>query len=277
MTGELGRWGAAAGLVLSLAAIAVGGPAGEGKARPAVVVTTSMLECAARDSGGPGIEVVRLVPPGSCPGHFDAAPADLARIARASLFIRHDYQAYLDAKLTRAGKRPRRAVSVPTRGPQTIPKHYLAACEAVRSALASAGVDSASKARLAALRKRVLAESEKLLKPWRPRLKGRVVVASRLQAGFCRWAGLRVAASFDNADQTSLKGLARVVRAGRKAKAEAVVCNLQRGVREGRAISSRLGKPLIVLSNFPAEPRGSGYLGLLKANVAALTRGLGLE
>ena len=257
--------------------VATGEPPNAAKVKLTVVVTTSMIECATRDSGGPGIEVVRLVTLASCPGHFDATPADLERIARASLFVRHDYQGYLDAKLTRAGRRPRRAVSVPTRGPQTLPANYLAACRAIRPVLAAAGVASATKSRLAEVERRVREESGKLMARWRPRLKGRVVAASRLQAGFCRWAGLRVAATFDNADQASLKGLARVIRDARKAKIAAVVCNLQRGRREGRAIAARIGKPLIVLSNFPVEPRGAGYLGLLRVNVAALAKGLAIE
>jgi len=44
-----------------------------------IVVTTSMLACAAQVllQENQAIEVVRLTPPGSCPGHFDLSPGML--------------------------------------------------------------------------------------------------------------------------------------------------------------------------------------------------------
>ena len=71
-----------------------------------IVVTTSMLEHAVNDvSGGvANIEIVTLIPPGSCPGHFDLSPRLVPLINRASLVIRHDYQGMLEERIRkRAG------------------------------------------------------------------------------------------------------------------------------------------------------------------------------
>lgn len=244
-----------------------------------VVATTSILECAVRDVGGEDFRVCRLVPPHSCPGHFDLTPADLRRITRAPLFIRHDYQSYLHAKLSRAGKRPRRGVAIPSRGAQTIPANYLAVCRKVCDALSELTPDKAPalETRLAQTAERVRKAEADVIAQARG-LKGRIVLASHLQADFCRWMGLVVAATFDDADQASLKGVEQAVEQARQAKASAVVCNLQRGLREGRALAERLGLPLVVLSNFPeAGPDRGGYLGLLRRNVQALVRGLPSE
>jgi len=244
-----------------------------------VVVTTSILECAVRDVGGEDFSVCRLVPPHSCPGHFDLTPAHLKRIARAPLFIRHDYQAHLDSKLSRAGKRPRRCIAIPSRGAQTIPENYLAAGRRVCAALSDLAPDKAPalKTRLAHTAARVRrAEAEATAAA--VRIRGEVVIASRLQKGFCQWMGLTIAATFDNADQASLKGVEQAIKGAREARASAVVCNLQRGLREGQVLAERLGLPLVVLSNFPeADPDNGGYIGLLRTNVDALVRGIARE
>lgn len=244
-----------------------------------IAVTTSILECAVRDVGGEDFSVFRLVPPHSCPGHFDATPADLERIVRAPLFIRHDYQAYLDAKLSRAGKRPRRCVSIPSQAAQTIPENYLAVCEQICSTLSGLAPDKAPalKTRLAHTTERIR-KAEADVSAEAARLKGKVVLTSRLQVGFCKWMGLTIAATFDNADQASLKGVEQAVERAGESGAAVVVCNLQRGLREGKVLAERLGLPLIVLSNFPeAGPEKGGYLGLLYSNAKALLRGIAGE
>jgi len=242
-----------------------------------IVVTTSILECAVKDVAGDAVRVWRLIPPQSCPGHFDVTPDDLERIAGAALFIRHDYQGYLDAKLTGAGKRPARSVSVPSAGAQTIPDNYVEMCRCVREALSNllpAQADLFAK-RLESTAARVREVEAELQPRCQRMLCGKVVVASRLQAEFCRWTGLEVAATFDEADQASLAGIADAVRLGRARKAKAVVCNAQRGLREGQALAERLGVPVVVLSNFPDAD--GGYLKLLRANVEALCATLGNE
>lgn len=244
-----------------------------------IVVTTSLLESAVRDVGGNDFHVFRLVPPGSCPGHFDATPADLERIVNAPLFIRHDYQSALDAKLGRAGKRPRRCLSIPDQGAQTIPANYLAVCRQTCDALCALLPDKARalKSRLAQTVESINLVASKTATDAAP-LRGKAVITSRLQADFCRWLGLTVAATFDNGDQASLRGIEQAIKQARESGAKAVVCNLQRGLREGQVLAERLGLPLIILSNFPETRSGKGgYPALLRGNVNALLRGISRE
>jgi len=246
------------------------------ESRPHVVVGTSMIESIVRGLAGDALEVHRLAPPGQCPGHFDMKPADLEAVARSRLLLRHDYQGHLDAKL-REVCGGRQIVSLPTTGPQTIPRHYLALCRAVKDALVAAfpGLSQELDANFGRLQAKVAAaaqEAQRLAVP----LRGRVVVVSSFQAEFCEWLGLKVAAQFDLEQEMSPRDLERAIGAGRRAGARAVVCNLQRGEREGKAIAQRLGVPVVVLSNYPLEPRSEdAYRRLLLGNVRRLLDALG--
>jgi len=243
--------------------------------RPHVVVGTSMIECAVRRLAGSLVEVHRLAPPGQCPGHFDMKPGDFEAIARSELLLRHDYQKHLDSKLQNAGGN-RTVVSLTTSDPQTVPDNYLALCRQVKEALSTA-FPALSPTLDANLRK-VEAQVGVIGACARERAKplgGRPVVASSFQKGFCEWLGLKVVAQFDLEQEMSPRDLESVVRAGEEGGATAVVCNLQRGEREGKPIAERLDVPLVVLSNFPLEPASEdAYAGLLAHNVDRLLEAL---
>lgn len=244
-----------------------------------VVVTTSLLECAVRDVAGDRLQVRRLIPPKSCPGHFDATPADLDAIARAALFIRHDYQSFLDRRLVQTGRAARRAYALPTAGPQTLPANYAALCRALCDALAESFPAEAGdfRRRLTVAEAAVRAAGEDALKSMAP-ISGLPVVASRQQKAFCEWAGLRVVAVFDDADQASLRSVEQTVSSAKRGGAKAVVCNLQSGLREGQNLAARINVPAVVLTNFPdvTAPDG-GYRAMLLANASALVAGLSRE
>ncbi|MDD8044341.1 MAG: zinc ABC transporter substrate-binding protein, partial [Verrucomicrobiota bacterium] len=90
----------------------------------AVVVTTTMLESAVRALVGDTIQVVRLLPPGSCPGHFDLEPNQLRGLSEARVVVRHPFQASMYATLLKSGLLRERIAVVETAEPMTIPSQY---------------------------------------------------------------------------------------------------------------------------------------------------------
>ena len=76
--------------------ILVPGSQAAGRKRPAVTATTTMIGSMLDLLSGGELEIRVLIPPGSCPGHFDLKPADAVHLSQADLVIRHDFQAYLD-------------------------------------------------------------------------------------------------------------------------------------------------------------------------------------
>jgi len=238
-----------------------------------VVVTTSMIEAAARslleESGG-SITVLRLQPPGSCPGHFDLAGGDLARLKSAARVLRHDYQGVLDGKLAGMAGGGVCTVALATPGSLLIPRHFLALAEDVQAQLAD--VQPARAAEVRSCLDRLRSQLTTLEQQARAKAAEWVdwpVVASSQQREFCQWLDLRVVGELPRAEDLSPRQLAVLQRSG----AKAVVGNLQSDSRAAAVLAERLGVPLAVLSNFPgAEGYGETYADLVRRNLEELSR-----
>lgn len=258
------------GLVLALAAsTAAGATAPPAHHQPVVVVTTSTLESAVDALLPPGAaRVERLLPPGSCPGHFDLSPRALDWLRDARVVVRHDFQASLDARLSAAGTFGTALVSVPSGDGLLIPANYRKLVAALAPVLAErfpeAGREIRARARAQDNAADALADAaRRRAEPWR----GTPVVAATHQASFCRWLGLEVVAVLPPAEQTTPRDLERAAGAG----AVMVVANLQEGAAPARSLAARLGLPVAVLSNFPGEEGfGSDYQTLLEADLDRL-------
>jgi len=80
-------------LVLALAAtLLLGGCSPAGTAKLKVVTSTSMMAQTVERVGGNQVDVVNIIPPAQCPGHFDVKPGDIQRLAEADLFLLHGWQ-----------------------------------------------------------------------------------------------------------------------------------------------------------------------------------------
>jgi zinc transport system substrate-binding protein len=71
-------------ILLTTVLLGVGAdPGGTARAQEAgrlkVVATTSLIAEIVSDLGGPAVAIATLIPPASCPGHFDIKPDDMRR------------------------------------------------------------------------------------------------------------------------------------------------------------------------------------------------------
>ena len=57
-----------------------------------VVTSTSLIAQIVERIGGDKVDVVNIIPPGQCPGHFDCTPGDIQKLADADLFLLHGWQ-----------------------------------------------------------------------------------------------------------------------------------------------------------------------------------------
>lgn len=242
---------------------------------PRVVVTTTLLETALRELLGEGASITRLLPPGSCPGHFDIGPSDARALAGARLVVRHDYQAAMDAAFRATGVPPLHVLSVTSRPSFAIPTAFadlvaeLAAALCERRLLQSAVLD----ARVAALTERAKRAEQLALERLAP-YRGRKVLAAYYQRDFCRWAGLDVVAVFHAGADESAWQLSRAVDMAHTAGAVVVIGNRQWGERHLKALSEACRLPGIMLSNFPERGDAGAFWEFFESNVEALARGL---
>ncbi|HPB32429.1 MAG TPA: zinc ABC transporter substrate-binding protein [Candidatus Sumerlaeota bacterium] len=222
--------------------------------RPVVAVTTSYLECAVLELLGERARILRLAPPGMCPGHYDISPGQVRDLRAAVLILRFDFQQGLDEKIRQiaGNKAPIAAITAPEG--LSIPQSYRICVEECHTDLArvfpqwSADLNAAHNAAVTLLDHLSLEGPRSLSEAG---LTSATVAASGHQSVFCRWLGLDVAAEYSG-EAVTPRTLSRLWERGEESGVAFVVGNLQEGGQTAQAIAARLGKPIAVLSNFPS-------------------------
>jgi ABC-type Zn uptake system ZnuABC Zn-binding protein ZnuA len=259
--------------------LALGGCAGKRRSpeEPRIGVTTSWLEAAVRDVAGQDVDVVSLLPPGDCPGHFDLSPEMVRRLSRCEVLFRFEFQRGVDEKLSGLTSRGLRIVEVARTDGLCVPEVYLDACRQIADGLqgTSAAPAEGLTERLAAVESRLSKLSASVQKEVEDAgLRGRKILCSDHQERFCRWLGLDVAATFPRADDMSSSSLHELISTAQKSNVRAVIANLQEGRQAADSIAQRLDVPVIVFSNFPSkEAAQAGFEELLLDNVRSLIEG----
>jgi len=243
-------------------------------AGPEIATTTSYLEAAARDLLGDHLTVLRLTEPGTCPGHFDIRPSQVARLRRCRALLRFDFQQSLDPKLAGTGANAPRIAPVTLSTGKSRPDSYLSACRQIADHLVALDLLPHAEAtrRLQTIAARLDALARQATqRVAQARLVGLPVIASSHQRDFCEWLGLDVVASFRPADTASIGEIQEAIDAGTLQQVRLVVANLPEGRRTADALAGRLKTPVAVFENFPALRHGSvSFDAMLQTNVAAL-------
>lgn len=232
-----------------------------------VVVTTAMIGSAVDELAmGERVEVDELIPPGSCPGHFDLTPATMKRLRHAGLLIHHDFQ---DGLVKKLGHQRGKRLRIETSGSLTLPANFLELVRKVAAGL-EPHLDEKGRARLA---KSLAGAQERLggmdaeMKAAAKRWRGRAVVVSVMQRQFVEALGMKVVGELKRPEQLSPREWQKLAAAG----PELIVGNLQSDAPAAEALGRRSGRPVAVLSNFPgADGYGRGFDGLLRANLARI-------
>lgn len=239
-----------------------------------VAVTASWLECALQDVCGDAFETVRLCPPGSCPGHFDMKPSQLAAVRECALMVRFDFQRGLDAKVGRRDQGGPRVAALTVGEGLCVPETYLVACRELAAEVSASCPDLEERCERGLVE--TAARLEALTEEVRRRINeaglvDRKVLSASHQAAFARWLGLDVVATFEGGDDMTPQALADAIRRADEAGVSFVVANLQQGDRQARALAGRLGARVVVFSNFPAMSTSEAtFDGLLRANLDRL-------
>jgi hypothetical protein len=259
--------------LLALALCMAGcGRAGD-SAKPAdVAVSSTYLAAAVRDVLGADAAVDCLAGPGNCPGHFDVAPDQIARLAETKLLLRFGFQAHLDRKLSAAVGNGLEIIEVKTTAGLGVPETYLGVCAQVAEALRDAGLISPNEAeaRLAAIRERVEKQWEAARETVtsRPAGRRRVMVAAH-QADVARGLGLEIVATFSGAEDPG--ELQRVTGEAAGEAGLLVIGNVPQGPGAAMKLAGAIDGRLVMFENFPpAGPHVDNYDRMVSANVARL-------
>ncbi|MCK5242079.1 zinc ABC transporter substrate-binding protein [bacterium] len=238
-----------------------------------IVVTTSMLKCAAAEivnhSSG-DIEIVMILPPGACPGHFDLKPDILLKMRRAATVIRHGYQAELENKLKQLGADKVKLITVETPGSLVIPDNYEKLIDQITDVLCREYPDK--KQELVNNKQTSLNKIKKIKKEimeecylW----KDQPVIAAFHQKQFAVYLGLEVVGVLKRAEEMTPLDLKKLMRT----KAAMIIGNYQSGAESAKALSKRMNLPVAILSNFPdTQGYGQGYEKLVRGNIEKINQ-----
>jgi len=244
-------------LVLSLIlAIILGSCAPAEMPRLKVVTSTSLIAQIVERVGGDKVSVVNIIPPAQCPGHFDVKPGDIQKLADAKLFIMHGWQGekFSDDLIASANNKSLTVVKVELPGNWMTPSVQRDATDKIASALAQIDPDNGAAYQKSATEykaKVTAKESEIKTKLGQVNLSAVNVLCDEQQAGFVKWVGLNIIATYGRPETLTPQKIKELVDKGRENKVAVVIENMQSGAEAGKGLAEELACKRIVLSNFP--------------------------
>ncbi len=244
-------------LVLSLVTASIlGGCSPAGTSKLKIVTSTSLLASIVERVGGDMVDVVNIIPPAQCPGHFDVKPGDIQKLADADLFLLHGWQGEMFSQdlIASANNPDLTVVTIDVKGNWITPPVQLEATDKITTALCR--VDdknsSAYQKSAAEFKEKIEAkEAEIKAKLAQVNLSDVNVMCADQLPGFVQWAGLNMVATYGDPDSLTPKVVKDLVDKGRQAGVTLIIDNLQSGQNAGAGIAEELGCKRVILSNFP--------------------------
>jgi len=244
-------------LVLSLiAASLLGGCSPASTPKLNVVTSTSLLASIVERVGGDMVDVVNIIPPAQCPGHFDIKPGDIQKLADADLFLLHGWQGEMFSQelIASANNPDLTVVTIDIKGNWMTPPVQIEAIDKITASLCQVDTQNSSAYQKSAaeLKGKIEAKGAKIeARLAEANLSTINVMCSDQLPGFVKWAGFNIVATYGRPDSLTVQVAKELVDKGREAKVTLIIDNLQSGQDAGKGIAEELGCKRVILSNFP--------------------------
>ena len=225
-----------------------------------VVTSTSLIAQIVERVGGDMVDVVNIIPPAQCPGHFDVKPGDIQKLAEADLFLLHGWQgeAFSQELIASANNPDLTVATIDVRvGENTnwmTPPVQQAAVDRIVATLSEVDAENtAAYQELAAEYKDSVTakEAEIKAKLAKEDLASINVMCSDQLPGFVQWTGLNIVIVFGRPDSFTPQVVRELVDIGREENVTLIIDNLQSGQDAGKGIAEELGCERIILTNLP--------------------------
>ncbi len=225
-----------------------------------VVTSTSLLASIVERVGGEMVDVVNIIPPAQCPGHFDVKPGDIQKLADADLFLLHGWQGETFSQdLIASADNPDLTVAtidvrVGENDNWMTPPVQLEATDEITTILCQADDKNSSAYQQSAteLKAQIEAkEAEIKARLAKEDLASINVMCSDQLPGFIQWVGLNIVAEFGRPDSLTPQVVQGLVDTGREENVTLIIDNLQSGQDAGKGVAEELGCARIILTNSP--------------------------
>jgi len=234
----------------------LGGCAEERTEKLQVVTSTSLLAQVVERVGGEKVDVINIIPPAQCPGHFDVKPGDIQKLADAELFLLHGWQGekFTDDLIASANNPDLNIFKVDVKGNWMTPETQSEAIDIITDVIGQADAENSADYQKSAESFKAAVNAigaemaDKLAKANVSEIN---TMCAEQQAGFIQWAGLNIVATFDRPDDLTPRVVKELVDKGREGKVTLIIDNMQSGQDAGAGIAEELGSARVILSNFP--------------------------
>jgi len=221
-----------------------------------VVTSTSQISSIVERVGGDLVDVVNIIPPAQCPGHFDVKPSDIQKLADAQLFLMHGWQGemFTQELIDSADNPDLTVVVLDIMGNWMTHAIQIQAIDEITLNLGQLDAENSTAYQQSAAELRNViqtkgAEAEAQLAG--QELSSINVMCAEQQAGFVAWVGLNIVATFGRPDSLTPQVVKDLVDKGREENVTLIIDNLQSGQDAGAGIAEELDCDRIILSNFP--------------------------
>jgi ABC-type Zn uptake system ZnuABC Zn-binding protein ZnuA len=224
--------------------------------QPEIAVANSYLYAAVRDLCGNDQELLSLVPPGMCPGHFDISPSQVNNLCNCKLLFVFDFQQNIENAIPRIKERGLKVCKVVPSPGMCIPDTYLLIVKQIAATLSEEYPSQKTRyeLRLKEIENRLENLSQDISEQMKKLgLQNTKVIASQHQAEFAKWLGLNPVSTFAGRDTITPAQINRNLQEADLSRIKFIIANKQEGTELARTMAEHLKVKLVVFSNFPAS------------------------
>jgi len=223
-----------------------------------IMAGSSLIANIIEDVADGKVETRTLIPPGTCPGHYDVKPSDIVALANSKALFIHSWQENFEniTELIEAAENPDLIVTVINiTGNWMTPPVQAEAVDRIAQALGEIDPENAAyyEEKAAERAQAILAKGEEvedvLLGAGVEEVK---VICADMQAGFVGWAGFNITATYGRPEELSVADVEQLVTDAIEAGVALVIDNLQSGATAtSEAMAQDIGAIQVTISNFP--------------------------
>jgi zinc transport system substrate-binding protein len=219
---------------------------------------TSLIANIIKDVADGKLDTRTLIPPGTCPGHYDVKPSDIEALSNSKALFIHDYQENFGniKGLIEAAENPDLIINVlNVTGNWMTPPVQAEAVDKIAQALGEIDPENA------AYYQQRAAEREQAILDYGDQVKqtlqdagvdGVKVICADMQAGFVGWAGFNITAIYGRPEELSAADVEQLIINAKEAGVVLVIDNLQSGATAtSETMALDIGAIQVTISNFP--------------------------
>ena len=204
------------------------------------------------------VETRALIPPGVCPGHYDAKPSDIEALADSRALIIHNYQQNYQnilGAIEAAQNADLIVRAINMTGNWMVPSVQAEAVGKIAQTLGEIYPENADHYQENATEREqaILAYGQAVEDRLQDaEVEGVKVICAEMQAGFVGWAGFHIVATFGRPEDLTPTQVADLIDEAQGAGAALIIDNLQSGSTTlGASLEQDVAAIPVTISNFP--------------------------